>query len=65
MVESFNPDLTRRFIFVTGDVLNDRTRQFFEQTNAIYLRKPFRLEDLLHSVQTVVGFEDFGSSTEI
>ena len=65
MVESVNPDLARRFIFVTGDVLNERTRQFFEQTNAIYLRKPFRLEDLLHSVQTVVGFEDSGSSTEI
>ena len=55
MVESVNPDLASRFIFVTGDVLNDRTRHFFEQTGAAYLRKPFRLEDLLRAVEKVVG----------
>ena len=55
MVESVNPDLASRFIFVTGDVLNDRTRQFFEQTGAAYLRKPFRLEDLLRAVEKVVS----------
>ena len=65
MVESVNSDLARRFIFVTGDVLNERTRQFFEQTGTIYLRKPFRLEDLLHSVETVVGLEGSGGATEI
>ncbi len=54
MVESVNPDLASRFIFVTGDVLNDRTRRFFEQTGTAYLRKPFRLEDLLTAVEKVV-----------
>ena len=56
MVESVNPGLARRFIFVTGDVLNKRTRQFFEQTGAVYLRKPFRLDDLLNSIEAIVGF---------
>ncbi len=55
MVESVNPDLASRFIFVTGDVLNDRTSHFFEQTGTAYLRKPFRLEDLLRAVEKVVG----------
>ena len=29
MGESVNPDLARRLIFVKGDVLKERTRQFF------------------------------------
>ena len=55
LVESLDPEQAKRFIFVTGDVLNDRTREFFAQTGARYLQKPFRLDDLLRSVETVVG----------
>ena len=47
MVESLNPEMARRFLFVTGDVLNERTKQFFAKTGTRYLRKPFRLDDLL------------------
>ena len=54
-VESDNPNLARRFIFVTGDALNSQSQQFFEQTGAAYLRKPFRLDDLLHSIEAVIG----------
>ena len=55
MLESLNPEMPRRFLFVTGDVLNDRTKQFFAQTGTRYLRKPFRLDDLLHAVEGVLG----------
>lgn len=55
MVESLNPEMARRFLFVTGDVLNDRTKQFFAQTGTRYLRKPFRLDDLLHAVEGVLA----------
>ena len=65
MVESIDPDLARRFIFVTGDVLNDRTRQFFEQTGAPHLRKPFRLEDLLRCVEKIIMAEGSSTSAEI
>ena len=54
MVESLNPQMARRFLFVTGDVLNERTKQFFAQTGTRYLRKPFRLDDLLHAVEGVL-----------
>ncbi len=54
MVESLDPEMARRFLFVTGDVLNDRTKQFFAQTGARYLRKPFRLDDLLRAIEGVL-----------
>ena len=54
MVESVKPELARRFVFVTGDVLNEGTRSFFEQTQALHLRKPFRLEDLLRTIERVL-----------
>ena len=54
MVEALDPDLARRFVFVTGDVLSDATRQFFRQTNAHHLRKPFRLEELQQAIEQVL-----------
>ena len=54
MVESLDPQMARRFLFVTGDVLNERTKQFFAQTGARYLRKPFRLDDLLCAIEGVL-----------
>ena len=54
MVESLDPEMARRFLFVTGDVLNERTRQFFASTGARYLRKPFRLDDLLRAIEGVL-----------
>ena len=43
MVESLDPELASRFIFVTGDVLNDRSRQFFAQTGRPVPEKAFPL----------------------
>ena len=55
MIKALDPELARRFVFVTGDVLSDRTRQFFAETGAYYLRKPFRLEDLLQAIEKVLA----------
>ena len=38
--------LTRRFIFVTGDVLGEETRQFLQETGAFCVGKPFDLEQV-------------------
>ncbi len=54
MVCSVDPDLARRFIFVTGDGLNRLTHEFLEESGALFLRKPFRLENLLRSIETIV-----------
>ncbi len=37
---SINPALSARMIFVTGDIINERTRKFLEQQNKICLPKP-------------------------
>lgn len=55
MVEALDPELAKRFIFVTGDVLNEHTREFFAQTGTKFLQKPFRLDDLLQAVETVLN----------
>jgi two-component system NtrC family sensor kinase len=38
--------LVRRFIFVTGDVLGEDTRQFLEETGVLCVSKPFDLEQI-------------------
>ena len=54
MIQALDPDLAHRFVFVTGDVLNDQTHRFFAETGAHYLRKPFRLQDLLEAIGKVL-----------
>src|SRR5262249_3011981 len=44
------PDLARRIVFLTGDLVNDGTRLFLESTGNPHLAKPFTLA----SVQQVM-----------
>jgi CheY-like chemotaxis protein len=41
-----NPDLARRVIFLTGDVVNNETQQFLVSTGNPHLDKPFQLTRL-------------------
>ena len=50
-VERREPHLTRRFIFVTGDILNPRTRAFLAHTGAPQLEKPFTVESVKRVVR--------------
>ena len=50
-VERREPRLTRRFVFVTGDILNPRTRAFLAQTGAPQLEKPFTVESVKRVVR--------------
>jgi len=43
--------LARRFVFVTGDILNPRTREFLERIDAPRLEKPFTLESVKRVVR--------------
>jgi two-component system NtrC family sensor kinase len=49
------PDLTKRVIFVTGDVAGTDAEQFLEESRCRWLAKPFRLGDLLRTVQEVLA----------
>jgi CheY-like chemotaxis protein/anti-sigma regulatory factor (Ser/Thr protein kinase) len=50
-VERREPRLTRRFVFVTGDILNPRTRAFLARTGAPQLEKPFTVESVKRVVR--------------
>src|SRR3989441_6649090 len=50
-VERREPHLVRRFVFVTGDILNPRTRAFLARTGAPQLEKPFTVESVKRIVR--------------
>jgi signal transduction histidine kinase/ActR/RegA family two-component response regulator len=45
-IERRFPSLCRRFIFLTGDVLDEEKQQFLEATGAPVVTKPFNLNDV-------------------
>jgi signal transduction histidine kinase/CheY-like chemotaxis protein len=53
-LESSTPEMTRRIMFVTGDVAGTEAERFLEQTGSRWLAKPFRLKDLLRTARDMV-----------
>jgi signal transduction histidine kinase/CheY-like chemotaxis protein len=49
------PEMARRFIFITGDIDGEDTREFLEQTRCSYFMKPFNLERLTSAVDMLTG----------
>jgi CheY-like chemotaxis protein len=45
-VRQLKPDLARRIIFLTGDVVNEETQEFLNSTGNPHLGKPFQLTTL-------------------
>jgi CheY-like chemotaxis protein len=54
-VESLNPELTLRFLFVTGDAPTDVTQEFFAKAGVQYIRKPFRTVELIAAAEAVLN----------
>jgi signal transduction histidine kinase/CheY-like chemotaxis protein len=50
-----NPALSRRIIFITGDVINDHARRFLEEQNKICLPKPFALAEFHAAIRKVLA----------
>jgi nitrogen-specific signal transduction histidine kinase/ActR/RegA family two-component response regulator len=55
LVESLNPELRQRFLFVTGDVVSAQTKRFFSNAGVQYIRKPFRAQELLDAVEGLLS----------
>jgi len=55
LVESLNGDLRHRFLFVTGDVVNAQTKRFFTQAGVQYIRKPFRIQELMDAIEGLLS----------
>lgn len=51
------PELSHRILFITGDTVNQETMAILEQTGAPCIEKPFRVSQLLKSVETLLASE--------
>ncbi len=54
-LERTSPDMTRRILFVTGDVAGTEAERFLEETGCRWLAKPFRLKDLLRAARDMLA----------
>ena len=54
-VQRREPDLARRFVFVTGDDVRGASHQFLSQVPQPTVRKPYEIADLLAAVDAVAG----------
>ena len=48
------PELTRRIIFLTGDVVNEETQAFLQSTGNPHISKPFQLALVEQTVARVL-----------
>ena len=49
------PELSRRIVFITGDIVNEDTVAILRETGAPCVEKPFRVQDLLATVEKTIG----------
>jgi len=50
-----HPEISRRVIFVTGDVAGTDAERFLQDSGCRWLAKPFRLGDLLRTAREVLA----------
>jgi CheY-like chemotaxis protein len=49
------PELSKRIVFITGDIVNEDTVAILRETGAPCVEKPFRVQDLLATVEITIG----------
>ena len=54
-VQQENPEIVKRLVFMTGDLINPQTKQFLEQTRVTYLEKPFTIQMIRDAMQRILG----------
>jgi two-component system cell cycle sensor histidine kinase/response regulator CckA len=54
-LERDGSDMTRRILFVTGDVAGTEAERFLDETSCRWLAKPFRLKDLLRAARELLS----------
>ena len=50
-IASHRPELAKRIVFITGDTVNDETLAILRQTRAPCVEKPFRVAQLISTVE--------------
>ncbi len=54
-ISANRPDLVDRVVIITGDYANDETVSTLRRIGALYLEKPFRVQDLISAVEKTMG----------
>jgi DNA-binding NtrC family response regulator len=54
-ISANRPDLIDRVIIITGDYANEETVSTLRKIGALYLEKPFRVQDLISAVEKTMG----------
>ena len=54
-IVAHRPQLADRILFITGDLVNDETVGLLKRTGAPFVEKPFRVQQLLSSVEKTFG----------
>jgi DNA-binding NtrC family response regulator len=49
------PDLADKVVIITGDYANEETVSTLRKIGALYLEKPFRVQDLISAVEKTMG----------
>lgn len=52
---SSNPELSQRFLFITGDVISDRVKRFLKERSKKCLLKPFSLAEFREAVEQALN----------
>jgi PAS domain S-box-containing protein len=53
-IHATKPALAQRVIFVTGDTVSGKTREFLDSTGNLWISKPFRITDVVNRVQELL-----------
>lgn len=59
-LRALNPEMARRMVFVTGDIMNPETRRFLDETCLRYLEKPFTISEFQAVIRGVPRSSDAG-----
>jgi DNA-binding NtrC family response regulator len=54
-ISQHRPDLMDKVVIITGDYANEETVSTLRRIGALYLEKPFRVQDLISAVEKTMG----------
>jgi DNA-binding NtrC family response regulator len=54
-ISEHRPDLIDKVVIITGDYANEETVTTLRRIGALYLEKPFRVQDLISAVERTMG----------
>jgi DNA-binding NtrC family response regulator len=54
-ISANRPDLEHKVVIITGDYANEETVTTLRKIGALYLEKPFRVQDLISAVEKAMG----------